>query len=293
MIVKLFFSSGFFTFDLFRDSVIFKNYSKHIWTEFFGNKLDQHPNLHNQYLVWLKDFFFKSDYLNVYDFLDFIFQDFYQYSKELSMPLIDKFNIELELGGSGYRFINGSLVPITNSLELYNLMSLKVKDDIDKFFSSGYLYSMAFEEINKVVNPDMSNGLKLLIQAMKKRLNEINERNETFKKWLDDEIKEKLGKDASAYQRFLYCSSDNVEKPKFGMQDIQIIEFFNLVLNFIEERNDNLQEIKSEFDKNSQAEGELFPFLFNGDEIKLYFQLCSLLFIFDNSDFIVINNHNF
>lgn len=91
---------------------------KRIWIHFFNRDLDRLPRFqrHEQgAYVELKKYFYESDWFKAYDFLEFIAND---PTGLLSQKAIDWINDILEKYNAAYRFINTSIVEITDKNEI-------------------------------------------------------------------------------------------------------------------------------------------------------------------------------
>jgi hypothetical protein len=135
-----------------------------IWFSHFKEPLDQIP--YNKYT--LKEIFrnryFKWDYLDVYDFFDFLLQsNALPFDKEEFIRAIN-FILEREL--SGYRVINEVLAPITNEIELKEIQNAVDNTESKKYIGANIHIEEALRKLSAKNNPDYRNSIKESISAV-------------------------------------------------------------------------------------------------------------------------------
>lgn len=131
---------------------------KNLWRDFFKAQLDKLPRKGSDVLISLKEWFFEAEWFDVYDLLEFIVQ--------LDPAIEDEANNVLKREMSGYRFIERTLVPITNETEL-----AEIDDAIQKSSSSPLVgvnehIHAALTKLADRKNPDYRNSIKESISAV-------------------------------------------------------------------------------------------------------------------------------
>src|SRR5690606_29303520 len=99
----------------------------------FKEPLDEIPYSTLDIRVLLRERYFSWNYLEVYDFIDFIASVEQQVSPIIKQRYIKDCNEILKRELSGYRFVNNQLAPITNELEINSIESA-INDSLDNNF---------------------------------------------------------------------------------------------------------------------------------------------------------------
>ena len=140
---------------------IYESTIKEIWSSFLKEPIDQIHPLTEVICSQIRDRFFKWDYLQVYDFVDFLgsLNTFFP-----SNFFLEAINSVLKSELSGYRFVNGILAPITNEIEIL---------EIEKSLSStsalkgvNIHLSEALSKLSNKKDPDYRNSIKESISAV-------------------------------------------------------------------------------------------------------------------------------
>ena len=134
-----------------------------IWFTFFKEPIDQIPLLPNTINTILKNNYSRWNYLDIYDFIDFLTLTESPINKVL---FIEDFNNLLKRELSGYRFINGQLAPITNEYEINEIENaLSVSDNLGLDGVNIHL-SDALNKLSDRRDPDFRNSIKESISAI-------------------------------------------------------------------------------------------------------------------------------
>ena len=91
------------------------NFGLELWASYFEKPIDDFP-----YSTWtphVKNYFFSSQWYELYDLIEFILQHYKPFSYENSL-LIRDINAALESKLSAYRFINGQFTRVTDPQEI-------------------------------------------------------------------------------------------------------------------------------------------------------------------------------
>ena len=87
-----------------------------LWFSYFKKPLDQLDNNWNEVHVHLRRHFFECEWYEVYDFIEFIANNYEAY--QFKEQFIDASNQSLEKEASAYRFVNGLISRITEKQEV-------------------------------------------------------------------------------------------------------------------------------------------------------------------------------
>ena len=134
-------------------------FSKTLWFNLFRKPIDSRPRHNPLILGEIRDRFFNSEWFEVYDFLEFVAG----YYKEFRPGLVKSLNSILEREFSGYRFVSGRLVDITNAQEL-EMLATALKDS--QFAGVDAHLQQALDLYAKRDDPDYRNSIKESISAV-------------------------------------------------------------------------------------------------------------------------------
>lgn len=149
-------STSGFTYDSYHRPKI-RTFAKALWFEYFKKPIDTIPYDGSDILNILRKYFFESDWYEVYDFIEYALNYFNDEQLDVAINNI----LEREL--SGYRFVAGSIVDITNKQEIEMLESA-IYDD--KYKSVSKHLQRALELLSDRDNPDYRNSIKESISAV-------------------------------------------------------------------------------------------------------------------------------
>ena len=158
-----------------------------VWGEFFKQPIDPIPwHSAQEVQKQFKDWFFSSEWYEVYDFLEFIIQvDEFLYEKSGKLFLqcgdfgtrtvrwpfeIELFkhdcNLVLEKELSGYRFVGNEVGPITSKVEVAEIE--QALETTGKYNLTGVNrhFESALEKLSDRKNPDYRNSIKESISAV-------------------------------------------------------------------------------------------------------------------------------
>jgi hypothetical protein len=145
-----------------RDSS-FKVFVVEIWHSFLKENVDKIPATTDSICYGLKVKYFKWNYLDVYDFIEFIAN----HNRSIdTREFTNACNIVLKRELSGYRFINLNLSPITNEEEISEIeRAISISSDNNIIGSSIHL-TEALRKISDRNSPDYRNSIKESISAV-------------------------------------------------------------------------------------------------------------------------------
>lgn len=140
---------------------------REIWKDFFAYRLDEIPTdrlgtvFINGVLAILKDWFFKAQWYEKYDLIEYISTLDYQV---FGMRFIEKCNHTLELESAGYRIIDNRIIQITANEEIEEIQQAL---DSSKGFKPVEIHlSTSLEYLSNRENPDYRNSIKESISAV-------------------------------------------------------------------------------------------------------------------------------
>lgn len=164
-----------------------------LWHNFYKLPIDTIPEYHHQSEKYIRDSFYKGQWYEVYDFLEFIS------NIDSDSLTIDTFEFKKFCNGvferefSGYRFIDDKISPITNVSEI---------EEIENAISqSGYFSSLkganihlksALEKLSDKNAPDYRNSIKESISAIESVAKVISENAKDSLGSALDKIKSKI-----------------------------------------------------------------------------------------------------
>ncbi|MBL7067745.1 MAG: hypothetical protein ISS29_07855 [Candidatus Marinimicrobia bacterium] len=140
-----------------------KRYLDSLWINFFKQPIDEMPKICHKIVTSIKDWFFNTEWYEVYDFIDFT--SGYDSNNE-NLGYEDTINIYLKQELSGYRLINHKLCPITSDEEIK-----EIQDVIDNTTTSSlsniqaHIIS-ALDKLSDRTSPDYRNSIKESISAV-------------------------------------------------------------------------------------------------------------------------------
>lgn len=144
----------------------FEELIKIIWHDFFKERLSTTPNGYkSDKIKYLERRFFEFTWFRIYDFIEFLL-DIYP-NNDKKDEIFETFNHLLEREFSGYRIMDGKIVPISNQLE-YD----EIKETLDgtKYLTAlngtNIHLSKALDLLSDKQNPDYRNSIKESISAV-------------------------------------------------------------------------------------------------------------------------------
>lgn len=141
-----------------------------IWFSFFKEPLDNIPSSTNRIAFEIRSRFFNWDYLDIYDFLDFLSTMSNEFDTE---EFIHSCNFILKRELAGYRFVNGKLAPITSEHEIREIEKA-INSTSDKGLKGVNIHlNEALDKLSDKKNPDYRNSIKESISAVESLCQQI------------------------------------------------------------------------------------------------------------------------
>ena len=134
-----------------------------LWHNFFKEPIDEIPYDLNDAYRKIRDLFFDFKWYEVYDFIEFISENFTIISVRKHF-FVERCNSVLEKEGSAYRLVDDRIVEITSEEEISSIeTALK---NTEKFNSVHIHLSTALTLLSDRKNPDYRNSIKESISAI-------------------------------------------------------------------------------------------------------------------------------
>jgi hypothetical protein len=144
----------------------YKSFIESIWFSFFKEPIDKIPISTRDIVEEIRRRFFKWDYLQIYDYVDFISSlDDYDAPYDTA-EFIEACNFVLKRDLSGYRFVNGLLAPITNEMEISEIERAISDSSVNNLKGVSIHLNEALTKLSAKTNPDYRNSIKESISAV-------------------------------------------------------------------------------------------------------------------------------
>jgi hypothetical protein len=135
-----------------------------IWVSHFKKRVDELPR-EDRFLEFIKDHFFRCEWYEIYDLIEFII---YNYQQDFQERPIEEFinycNRVLERELSGYRVIGKRIMPITSEDEVSSIQSAL---EIDDHYGPVKIHlSASADFLSNRKNPNFRNSIKESISAV-------------------------------------------------------------------------------------------------------------------------------
>jgi hypothetical protein len=206
----------------------FNNLFHGIWFNFLKEPTDQIPSNKFALVDAMRKRFFAWDYLEVYDFIDFLIQ-----GEDDSLPydyVISGINLVLERELSGYRVINKLLTPITSETEVIEIENaFKNTANNKKYKGAGIHLNAALNKLSDRQNPDYRNSIKESICAIESICKDITNNKKADLALAIKELKRTIQVHPALEQGFLkiygYTSDGDgirhalTDEPNLGQED--------------------------------------------------------------------------
>lgn len=147
---------------------------RRLWLDYFKRPLDTLPNLWAPSYRVLRDYFLSCQWFEVYDFIQFVANEYYL--NAINQVFVEYSNSILERELSGYRFIEGRITPITSKEEIAEIEeALRSKKPLEPVVI--HLKS-ALDLFSDRKSPDYRNSIKESISAVEAICKSITGKND-------------------------------------------------------------------------------------------------------------------
>jgi len=139
----------------------YNKFFKYLWFHHFKETIDSIPEHFNVIISKIRGRFFNWKWYEVYDFIDFLANIdenvfYFIYLDEF----IKSCNVVLNKENSGFRFINKTLSPITNEVELNEIENAIMKSKTKKLSGVELHLKSALDKLSDRKKPDFRNSIK-------------------------------------------------------------------------------------------------------------------------------------
>jgi len=134
-----------------------------LWWQYWNSEIDKLNVAPSFILYYIKDYFFKSNWWEVYDFLEATVKVSDGWKRD---ALISSLNKILNYHLSGYRFVGDELAPITNDIELVEVQKVLDVSNTDKLNSAKVHIQKALELLSLKPIADYRNSIKESVSAV-------------------------------------------------------------------------------------------------------------------------------
>lgn len=145
----------------------FKKFTINVYHNLFKYPIDTIPDYKSSVISEFRKYFFKFEWYEIYDFIEFILSvDEYDLNIELE-TLIDSCNQVLESEFSAYRIVDNQIAPITNEIEIIQIENaIEKTNQYTSFLGANIHLHRALELLSDKINPDYRNSIKESISAI-------------------------------------------------------------------------------------------------------------------------------
>ena len=137
---------------------------KRIWHSYFKWPLDTLEDHYPRTYKTIRGYLFKCEWYEVYDFVEFVAQNYPDATKELNKKFMDACNSILERELSAYRFVGGRITEITSEEEISEIEeALRIPDALRNVRTH---LKTALDLLADRKSPDYRNSIKESISAV-------------------------------------------------------------------------------------------------------------------------------
>lgn len=134
-----------------------------LWGDFFKKPIDEIPRIQSQTKITIKAWFFKANWYEIYDFLEFIVNNDISI---IAQQFTEDCNTVLLREMSGYRFIKNVLSKITSSEEIQEIEEAISNSNNRNFAGVKIHLESALKKLSDKKHPDYRNSIKESISAV-------------------------------------------------------------------------------------------------------------------------------
>lgn len=144
----------------------FEIFAELLWDEFFGLAIDDMPSSSEGIIKFIRNWFYQANWHEAYDLIDFLASDsIYDYADIAAF--IDSCNKVLEREVSGYRFVDGIVVPISHELEISEIEEALAQAQAFTSLTGANIHLHdALGKIADRTQPDYRNSIKESLSAV-------------------------------------------------------------------------------------------------------------------------------
>jgi len=141
-----------------------KTLCNRLWLNYFKKPVDRLSDNWDNVLEQLRNYFFKAQWYEIYDFIEFVASNFPLNYEETNKDFLAKCNYTLEKEMAAYRFVDGLITKITEEEEIKSIE--KAIDESEGLVSKHLRRSL--ELLSDRSSPDYRNSIKESISAVER-----------------------------------------------------------------------------------------------------------------------------
>lgn len=169
-------------------------FSKKLWHQYFKEPIDKIPEHFSDVEEVIRYYFFNNSWYKVYDLIEvtirIVEDDCFEIKSE---QLFDNFNKIFEREFAGYRFIEGTLSPITNQTEIKEIeQAISFTDNFTSLKGCNFHLKDALSKLSNRQNPDYRNSIKESVSAIESLAKIISNNSKDSLGASLDKIKDKI-----------------------------------------------------------------------------------------------------
>lgn len=178
---------------LFTGNSQFDTFCHILWHNFYKLPIDTIPHRQAQSEAFIRENFFKSEWYEVYDFLEFIVHIKSDYLNLNFVAFKSFCNATFERDFAGYRFIDNKISPITNEYEIKEIAeSINNTKKFTSLKGANIHLTNSLDKISDKKNPDYRNSIKESISAIESVAKIISNNSKDSLSGALDKIKSKM-----------------------------------------------------------------------------------------------------
>jgi hypothetical protein len=199
-----------------------------LWHKFYKLPTDKMPEGYSLKLKFIREKFFSGAWYEVYDFIEYLANRTYNY-EEVNIPFfISEINSLLEQEFAGYRFIDRTISPISNNVEVDELET--AMNQTHQFTSLKVVnihLSEALIKLSDRKTPDYRNSIKESISAVESIVKIISNNPKDSLAGALDKIKSKIKIHPALEKGFkqIYGYTSDADGIRHGLMDVSDCDF--------------------------------------------------------------------
>jgi AbiJ-like protein len=156
------------------------NFLRRMWVMHFKLPVDTLPKSWSKVDAHFRQYVFSCPWYDLYDFIEYISQNYPD--RAAAKVFTDACNIALERELSGYRFVNGALLPVTTEEEI-----AAIEQALKTPLSSVQIHlQTAIQHLSNKINPDPRNSIKESVSSVEALCSKIAGKKTTLGDALDE-----------------------------------------------------------------------------------------------------------
>lgn len=198
-----------------------KTLCERLWFGYFKKRLDQLDNKWGIVHEELRQYFFKCEWYEVYDFIEFVVKNYERY--QFKDKFIEACNSSLEKEVSAYRFVDGIITQITDQNEVDEIeQALNESLGLEKLH-----LRRALELLSSRESPDYRNSIKESISAVESLVKTVTGAEKGTLGQLIKQLEEKIGLHSALRAAFtqLYGFTSDEGGIRHALMDAETIRF--------------------------------------------------------------------